>query len=389
LQRGAQAGKTAETGGQGADIAGTGGVEREAGEKTFEIEQAIEGAANFFATNQVGNGLGDGFVAGFESGGIDERAKDGGAQKTLAHGGLAGIESVKKSGLVVLAGEERLNQFEISNCNLIEFESGGVLFKFETVDMEGFVFLRSTNVVKNRAGSDDRGIVTDEAEAFERVDTELTLDEREGEVAGPDPIVNAGAGGNAVELRGELRTGGSDDLAGTGLEDFINGLLASAGTGELGGAKFAGGDIEQSDGAESFGRFRGRFAAGVDLEPCGEKVVLLLAERGIESGAGGEDAGDFAAHDFFSELGIFHLVADGDAITHAQQACEVAFDGVIGDAAHRLGTLTVARGEGELKLAADGDGVVVKKLVKIAHAEEEQGVGIFALGRRPLAHEGG
>ena len=43
----------------------------------------------------------------------------------------------------------------------------------------------------------------------------------------------------------------------------------------------------------------------------------------------------------------------------------------------------------ELQLAAHGHRVVVEEFIKVAHAEEEQGIGIFPLGRRPLAHEGG
>jgi len=53
-----------------------------------------------------------------------------------------------------------------------------------------------------------------------------------------------------------------------------------------------------------------------------------------------------------------------------------------------LGSLAVARGQRQLELAADGDRVVVEELVEVAHAEEEQGIRILALGRGPLAHEG-
>jgi hypothetical protein len=41
-----------------------------------------------------------------------------------------------------------------------------------------------------------------------------------------------------------------------------------------------------------------------------------------------------------------------------------------------------------LELAAGDGGVVIKELVKISHPEKEKGVWIFALGRRPLSHEG-
>ena len=74
-------------------------------------------------------------------------------------------------------------------------------------------------------------------------------------------------------------------------------------------------------------RLRGR-----DVER-GEIVVALRALRGIERSAGREDTGDFAAHDLLRELGVFHLLADGDAVALLQQAADVALYGVVGDAA--------------------------------------------------------
>ncbi len=197
---------------------------------------------------------------------------------------------------------------------------------------------------------------------------------------------------------------GQQDLAGPGHEDLVDGLLAGGGPGELGGAEFAGRNVEQGDGADrlvrsgsarplfqrvGFGveagfRIGERFfgMAGRDFKIGGQKIVLFLAECGVERGARGKDAGDFAAHDLFGELGIFHLVADGDAVALAQEAREVGFDGVVGDAAHGLVAFAVAGREGELQFAADDYGVVVEELVEVAHAEEEQGVGILALGQR-------
>ncbi len=180
---------------------------------------------------------------------------------------------------------------------------------------------------------------------------------------------------------GQLGAGGQQHFAGAGLHDFVDGLLTGGGALKLGGAEIAGGNIEQRNGAD---RFLGR--AG--LKQGGEEVVLLLAQRVVERGAGGEHARDFAADDLLGELGVFHLVADGDAVALAQQAREVLLDCVIRHAAHGLRALAVARGQGQLQLAADGHGVVVEELVEVAHAEEEQGVGILALGRGPLAHEG-
>ena len=52
-----------------------------------------------------------------------------------------------------------------------------------------------------------------------------------------------------------------------------------------------------------------------------------------------------------------------------------------------MGWLRSRSRQGQLQLAAHGHRVVVEQLVEVAHAEEEQGVGILSLGRRPLAHE--
>jgi len=121
----------------------------------------------------------------------------------------------------------------------------------------------------------------------------------------------------------------------------------------------------------------------------GEEVVLFLAERVVDGRAGGQDAGDFTADYFLRQLGIFHLFADRDAEAFAQQALQIPFGCVIRHAAHRDGAFTVAGGEGDLQLAGGDDGVVVEELVKIAHAEEEQGIRVLLLGHGPLAHEGG
>jgi hypothetical protein len=40
-----------------------------------------------------------------------------------------------------------------------------------------------------------------------------------------------------------------------------------------------------------------------------------------------------------------------------------------------------------LQFTAHGHRIVVEELVEISHAEEEQGIGILPLGRRPLTHK--
>ena len=121
----------------------------------------------------------------------------------------------------------------------------------------------------------------------------------------------------------------------------------------------------------------------------GEEVVLFLAEAGIDCGARGQDSGNFAANDLLGELGVLHLLADGNPETFAQQPLKVAFRRVIRDTTHWDGAFTVAGGKGDLQLSRGDDCVVVEELVEVTHSEEEQGVGILRFRGRPLAHEGG
>ena len=77
------------------------------------------------------------------------------------------------------------------------------------------------------------------------------------------------------------------------------------------------------------------------------------------------------------------------AVALAQEPGEVALSGVIGNAAHRDGSLSVARGELDLQFARGDSGVFVEELVEVAHAEEEQGIRMQALGGGKLAHDRG
>ena len=187
------------------------------------------------------------------------------------------------------------------------------------------------------------------------------------------------------ECREEGVSRGEEQLGRLLASQFIEAERGGGFAGELGGAEFAGGEIEQGEAGARLlaSALRGRVVDG------GEVVVALGALRGIERGAGREDAGDFAADDLLGELGVLHLLADGDAVALMQQAGDVGFDGVVGNAAHGHLAFAVARGEGDLQLAGGGFGVVVKELVEVAHAEEEQGVRMLRLGGEILPHERG
>ncbi len=185
------------------------------------------------------------------------------------------------------------------------------------------------------------------------------------------PSVSAGSAGKRLLSAASSNSAGCWRLNSSRQSDR-RGLAA-----ELRGAELAGRKIEQGE---------------ADAILCGvyggEIVVALRALGRVERGAGRQDACDLAADDLFGELGVLHLLADGDAVALVQETAEVAFDRVIGNAAHRDLAFAVAGGEGDLELAGGGFRVVVKELVEVAHAEEEQGVRMQGLRGKVLPHEG-
>ena len=123
----------------------------------------------------------------------------------------------------------------------------------------------------------------------------------------------------------------------------------------------------------------------------GEEIILAgVKDRDVGGGSGRDDAGDFAADQFFAGAWLFHLLADGDFETCADEAGDVAVGGVVRNATHGngLALFTIAGGEGDLEFASGDDGVFVEEFVEIAEAEEEKSVGVTRFDCVVLLHEG-
>ena len=222
--------------------------------------------------------------------------------------------------------------------------------------------------------------------SFKRVHIQLALDERNRKLPRPNPILDACPGRNSFELRWQLRACGGKNLARSGFYNFVHRSLPRRRPRELSRAKFARGNVQQRNRADRISPSFGSLSAP-KLEIRREKIVLFLAQPGVKRRPRREHPRHLAPDDFLGKLGVLHLVAEGHAITLAQEAHQVVFHGVIRHAAHGLIPLAVARRQRQLQFPADRHSIVVEQLVEIAHAEEQQRIRILALGRRPLPHE--
>ena len=164
------------------------------------------------------------------------------------------------------------------------------------------------------------------------------------------------------------------------LELFPEGFFGARAA-EFGGLKFSGREIDEREadgGCSSV------------LRDGGEKIVFAGVENGNVGGrAGRDDTDDFTANEFFAGAGRFHLIAYGDFETVADEACDVAVGGVIGNATHRdgLAFFAIAGGERNLEFARGKDRVFVKEFVEIAEAEEQQRVRVTRFDRVVLLHQ--
>ncbi len=114
----------------------------------------------------------------------------------------------------------------------------------------------------------------------------------------------------------------------------------------------------------------------------GEVVGCGRVERVLGGdGACGDDPDDIPRDDPFDVGGIRHLLADGDAVALRNEFGDVAVDAVVGYAGERHAEVLAhrLRGEGDREFFRDEAGVIIERLVEIAQAEEEDGVGVALL----------
>ena len=220
----------------------------------------------------------------------------------------------------------------------------------------------------------------------------MIFQQRDGVVGSEDPVVErsfgvaqwspTGAWARAPAPHRDASNSGAEEpyknfLRAQLLDLFLNsfgGVLAL----ELGGAKFAGGKVE-----------RGESHALAVLRDRREKIVFFRTQRGICRRARRDHSRHFPPHQLLGHARIFHLLADRDLESLANQLGDVSFGGVMGYAAHGNGDtfFLVAGGERDLQFARGQDRVVKEKLVEIPQAEEQQGAGMLFLDGGILPHQ--
>lgn len=90
----------------------------------------------------------------------------------------------------------------------------------------------------------------------------------------------------------------------------------------------------------------------------------------FDCGARGENAGELTLNEFAGGGG-FHLIAESDFFTGAQEFVDVRISGVVGDAGHGD---SVALSEGEAEEGGSELSVIEEELIEITQAKEKERV---------------
>jgi hypothetical protein len=120
-------------------------------------------------------------------------------------------------------------------------------------------------------------------------------------------------------------------------------------------------------------------------------VGLVVQQGLVGEGAGGDDAHHLAFHRPLAGLRVADLLADGHRLPQFRQPRQILFRRVVGHAGHADGLAGggAPGGEGDVQQAGGLLGVVMEQLVEVAHAVEQQHVGVIRLDAQVLLHHGG
>ncbi len=147
------------------------------------------------------------------------------------------------------------------------------------------------------------------------------------------------------------------------------------------GVRLARGDVRKADAG----------AVVPHAERADEVVAPLVEHAALQHRAGRNHADDAPFDQALRELGVLHLLADGDLVPVRNQPRHIGLVAVERHAAHRgaLRLPAVAPREGEVQLPRHELGVVVEHLVKIAEAEKQDGVRVLLFHLEILPHHRG
>src|SRR5664280_2854327 len=176
-----------------------------AAQQSLQIENAIEGATEFFPGNHVLHQAFDRIKPAVNLAGINRRPQHPGPQQAFAHRGYGAVQTAEQRGVVSGAGEQRLDQLKIAHRDRVQHQAVLALVEANAVHMIERATLRRANVMQNgsRRGGCRRPVR--QSEPFQREHAKMVFHLRNRVVGREHPIVERSLGPKSIFERRDAR----------------------------------------------------------------------------------------------------------------------------------------------------------------------------------------
>ncbi len=295
-------------------------------------------------------------------------------QQTPSHRRERAVDHIRKAApAAAVRGEE----LQVADGEFVDPHEVVLVQPRKGGDVGDVAMLGEFEVVKHRArGRNAVGELID-TETLERAGAELTAELLAVHLLREYPVVEAVGVVSRAESLGETILASPSEEHLLGCE--VRHQFVHIGIGALGHIELAGGDVEKGHARIP--------APEVHRSQVG---VLLVGQYVVaERHARGHQLNHTAFDQSLDCLRVFELLAHRHPLARPHQFGQVGVDGMVGKTSQfdiRRGTVRTAR-ERNAENAARLDGVFAERLVKVAHAEEQNRVGMHRLDRIVLLHQ--
>ncbi len=314
----------------------------------------------------------DGVLAQAQRGAVAQRALQPAGQQPRAHGGGGLVQHCQQG--VLAPPREVDRELQVAAGGRVENDALLPGLGAQGADVGQGAALGVLGVLQQTAGCAHRQGQVGAAEGVQ--------------VAGAELGAELPGGGLRVEVPGRLAGGAEARLQETGLQLLVHQQLGGLQPLQLAEQRLPALHLQHLEAAAGDVQARQAVVPVVAGQRHQQVVPALLQQGLVADGAGGDHAHHLALHRPLGGGGIADLLADGHRLAQPHQAAQVALHRVHGHARHgnRRPRRLAPGGQGDVQQLRHPPGVVVEQLVEIAHAVEQQPVGLLRLDAQVLLH---
>ena len=365
-----------EAGAQADEVARVGDAERRAARQTLEVADALQEGPQPRARRRALDEGADRVVARADRVDVEQRSQEPLAEEARPHGGVRLVEDAEEGAPRRAAA--RLEQLERLDARRVEQHGVGGREARQPRQVAEGLALGQTQVAECHGRRLEARAEVADAEPVERLDAEVRAEVRGGAARARHLGVVEGQRGARLAKPGEegrllARRPGEEDLGGPTQERRRQRRVVAPGV--LPRPELPRRHVHECE--------AGGVAVGREREEkvvCGPREVRRVGDR-----AGRDDPDDVAPEQLLGGPRRLELLAHRDLLARADEARDVAVGGVMRDAGHGC---VLPRGERDLQEPRRELGVLEKRLVEVAEAEQQQVVGVPALELPVLPHHG-